>query len=80
MISLFNHRKNFSPVLSHSKSANAPILPTCLDYGNKRGGLGIPIITTDDLLSDMQKIRHFYKTFKVKFQLNSGPVKFRKEE
>ena len=63
-----------------AKGANVPILPTFLDYGNKRGGFGIPIITTDDLLSDMQKIRHFYKTFKVKFPLNSGPVKFRKEE
>ena len=97
MISLFNHRKNFSLVLPvegtraranfwksgfyHiAKGANVPILPTFLDYGNKRGGFGIPIITTDDLLSDMQKIRHSYKTFKVKFPLNSGPVKFRKEE
>ena len=63
-----------------AKGANVPILPTFLDYGNKRGGFGIPIITTDDLLSDMQKIRHFYAPFKGKFPLNSGPVKLREEE
>ena len=63
-----------------AKGANVPILPTFLDYGNKRGGFGIPIITTDNLLSDMQKKSHFYTPFKGKFPLNSGPVKFRKEE
>ena len=63
-----------------AKGANVPILPTFLDYGNKRGGFGVPIITTNNLLSDMQKIRDFYAPFKGKFPLNSGPVKLQEEE
>ena len=63
-----------------AKGANVPILPTFLDYGNKRGGFGVPIITTDNLLSDMQKIRDFYAPFKGKFPRNSGPVKLQEEE
>jgi len=63
-----------------AKGANVPILPTFLDYSNKRGGFGVPIITTNNLLSDMQKIRDFYAPFKGKFPLNSGPVKLQEEE
>ena len=63
-----------------AKGANVPILPTFLDYGNKRGGFGVPIITTNNLLSDMQKIRDFYAPFKGKFPLNSGPIKLQEEE
>ena len=63
-----------------AKGANVPILPTFLDYGNKSGGFGNPIITTDDLSSDMQKIRDFYAPFKGKFPWNSGPVKLQEEE
>ena len=63
-----------------AKGADVPILPTFLDYGNKRGGFGVPIITTDNLLSDMQKIRDFYAPFKGKFPWNSGPVKLQEEE
>ncbi len=63
-----------------AKGANVPILPTFLDYGNKRGGFGIPIVTTNNLLSDMQKIRDFYAPFKGKFPSNSGPVKLQEEE
>ena len=63
-----------------AKGANVPILPTFLDYGNKRGGFGVPIITTNNLLSDMQKIRDFYAPFKGKFPSNSGPVKLQEEE
>ncbi len=63
-----------------AKGANVPILPTFLDYSNKRGGFGVPIITTNNLLSDMQKIRDFYAPFKGKFPLNSGPIKLQEEE
>jgi 1-acyl-sn-glycerol-3-phosphate acyltransferase len=63
-----------------AKGANVPILPTFLDYGNKRGGFGAPIITTNNLLSDMQKIRDFYAPFKGKFPSQSGPVKLQEEE
>ena len=63
-----------------AKGANVPILPTFLDYSNKRGGFGVPIITTNNLLSDMQKIRDFYAPFKGKFRSNSGPVKLQEEE
>ena len=75
-------RANFWKSSFHhiAKGANFPILTTFLDYGNKRGGFGIPIITTDSLLSDMQKISDFYAPFKGKFLWNSGPVKLQEEE
>ena len=62
-----------------AKGANVPILPTFLDYSNKRGGFGIPIETSDDLLLDMQKIREFYAPFSGKFPRKSGPIKLKEE-
>ena len=62
-----------------AKGANVPILPTFLDYSNKRGGFGLPIETSDDLLLDMQKIREFYAPFSGKFPRNSGPIKLKEE-
>lgn len=63
-----------------AKGADVPILPTFLDYGNKRGGFGIPIQTTDNLFLDMEKIRNFYAPFKGKFPLKSGPIKLQEED
>ena len=62
-----------------AKGANVPILPTFLDYSNKRGGFGLPIETSDDLLLDMQKIREFYAPFSGKFPRKSGPIKLKEE-
>ena len=62
-----------------AKGANVPILPTFLDYSNKRGGFGIPIKTSDNLLSDMQKLRDFYEPFSGKFPKKSGPIKLKEE-
>ena len=62
-----------------AKGANVPILPTFLDYSNKRGGFGIPINTSNDLVLDMQKIRDFYAPFSGKFPRKSGPVKLKEE-
>ena len=62
-----------------AKGANVPILPTFLDYSNKRGGFGLPIETSDDLLLDMEKIREFYAPFSGKFPRNSGPIKLKEE-
>jgi 1-acyl-sn-glycerol-3-phosphate acyltransferase len=62
-----------------AKGANVPILPTFLDYSNKRGGFGAPIKTSNDLVLDMQKIRDFYAPFSGKFPRKSGPVKLKEE-
>ena len=62
-----------------AKGANVPILPTFLDYSNKRGGFGIPINTSNDLVLDMQRIRDFYAPFSGKFPRKSGPVKLKEE-
>ena len=63
-----------------SKGANVPILPTFLDYGNKRRGFGVPIQTKDNLFLDKVKTRNFYTPFKGKFPLKSGPIKLQEED
>jgi len=62
-----------------ANGANVPILPTFLDYSNKRGGFGVPIKTSGDIKLDMQKIRDFYTPFSGKFPKKSGPVKLKEE-
>jgi 1-acyl-sn-glycerol-3-phosphate acyltransferase len=54
--------------------AGVPVLPTFLDYGNKRGGFGIPIKLTGSIPADMDIIRTFYEPYSGKFPELSGPI------
>jgi len=60
--------------------AGVPIVPSYLDYGNKRGGFGPAITPTGDLASDMQYFRKFYGDKLGKFPGLFGPVRLREED
>ena len=59
--------------------ADVPVLPTFLDYGNKRGGFGIPIKLTGNITVDMDIIRKFYKPYSGKYPELSGPIQLPEE-
>ena len=53
--------KNWRSGFYHiAHGAEVPVSPTFLDYGNKRGGFGLPIQLTDEISADMDKVRAFY--------------------
>lgn len=59
--------------------AGVPIVPSFLDYGNKRGGFGPPLLPTGDVAEDMQYFRDFYEGKSGKFPELFGPVRLREE-
>lgn len=62
--------------------ANVPVMPTYLDYRNKRGGLGPPIMLTGEKKSDMDEIREFYAGVAPMARLpqNHGPIRLKDED
>jgi 1-acyl-sn-glycerol-3-phosphate acyltransferase len=60
--------------------AGVPILPSYLDYGNKRGGFGPALIPTGDLAADMQVLRELYSDKTGKYPALVSPVKLREED
>ena len=62
-----------------AKGANVPILPTFLDYSKKKGGFGLAVHLTEDVNSDMNKLRDFYATVKGKFPTQASAVKLEEE-
>jgi 1-acyl-sn-glycerol-3-phosphate acyltransferase len=50
-----------------ARSANVPIVLGYLDYSRKRGGYGLAVFPTDDVVADMDKIRAFYRAEMAKF-------------
>jgi len=59
--------------------AGVDIVPSYLDYGNKRGGFGPALNPTGDLAVDMQYFREFYADKTGKFPELFGPVRLREE-
>jgi 1-acyl-sn-glycerol-3-phosphate acyltransferase len=59
--------------------AGIPIVPSYLDYGNKRGGFGPALMPTGDLNSDMAYLREFYAPMKGRFPALFGPIRLREE-
>ncbi len=59
--------------------AGVPIMPSYLDYKNKRAGIGPLIWPSGDIDADMQKLADFYEGQHVhgKFQQNVSPIKIR---
>lgn len=45
-----------------AKTASVPVLMAYLDYGKKVGGIGPLLETTDNIVTDMNKVRAFYET------------------
>ena len=60
--------------------AGVPIVPSYLDYGNKRGGFGPALIPTGDLTADMDVLRELYCDKTGKYPELVSPVKLREED
>ena len=60
--------------------AGVVIVPSYLDYGNKRGGFGPPLNPTGNTAIDMQYFREFYADKLGKFPELFGPVRLREEK
>ncbi|CAA0107672.1 Uncharacterised protein [Halioglobus japonicus] len=63
-----------------ARQAGVPIVPSFLDFGNKRGGFGPPLSVTDNVQNDMQYFRDFYFGMIGKFPEQFGPVRLREED
>jgi 1-acyl-sn-glycerol-3-phosphate acyltransferase len=62
-----------------AKTANVPILLAFLDYGKKRGGIGITIELSGDLGADMDKVREFYRDIRGKYPENETTIRLVEE-
>jgi 1-acyl-sn-glycerol-3-phosphate acyltransferase len=60
--------------------AKVPIVPSYLDFGQRRGGFGKPVLPTGDMRLDMAHFREFYQPMSGKFPDQFGPVRLREEE
>jgi 1-acyl-sn-glycerol-3-phosphate acyltransferase len=62
-----------------ARRAGVPIVPSFLDFGSRRGGFGPALFTTDDIRSDMEYFRDFYRGMRGKFPDQFGPVRLKEE-
>ena len=63
-----------------ARQAKVPIVPSFLDFGQKRGGFGPALATSGNVGVDMQYFRDFYAGMQGKFPAQFGPVRLREEE
>jgi len=62
-----------------ARQAGVPIVPSFLDFGQKRGGFGTALETSGDIQADMQYFRDFYADMQGKFPAKFGPVRLMEE-
>ena len=62
-----------------AKGADVPIVPSYLDYGNKRGGFGAAIRPSGNMKHDMQYFRELYADKLGLYPDLFGPVRLREE-
>jgi 1-acyl-sn-glycerol-3-phosphate acyltransferase len=63
-----------------ARGAGVPIVPSYLDFGQRRGGFGPALEPSGDISADMQYFRAFYGDMTGKFPGQFGPVRLREEE
>lgn len=63
-----------------ARAADVPVVLSYLDFGRKVGGIGPSLKLTEDLRSDMDKIRAFYAGIKGLRPENVGVVRLREED
>ncbi len=63
-----------------AREAGVPIVPSYLDYGQKRGGFGPALTPTGDISADMDYFREFYAPMEGRFPNLFGPVRLREED
>lgn len=59
--------------------AGVPIVPSFLDYSQKRGGFGPALLPSGNMAQDMQLLRDFYAPMQGKFPEKFSPVRLREE-
>lgn len=62
-----------------ARQAGVPIVPSFLDFGQKRGGFGPALQTSGDVQADMQYFRDFYAGMRGKFPEQFGPIRLKEE-
>ncbi len=60
--------------------AGVPIVPSYLDFGQKRGGFGPALPVSGDLGRDMELLRGFYAPMQGLYPEQFGPVRLREED
>ena len=63
-----------------ARTACVPIVPSYLDFSQKRAGFGEPFVVSGDVHVDMDYLRDFYAPMQGKYPENFGPVRIREEE
>jgi 1-acyl-sn-glycerol-3-phosphate acyltransferase len=63
-----------------ARGAGVPIVPSYLDFGQRRGGFGPALRPSGDIGVDMQYFRDFYAGMAGKFPAQFGPVRLREED
>ena len=57
-----------------------PVVPTLLDYGQRRIGLGPMMVLTGDVKSDMDAFRVFYEGAQGKYPEQTGLIRLKAED
>jgi 1-acyl-sn-glycerol-3-phosphate acyltransferase len=63
-----------------ARGAGVPIVPSYLDFGQKRGGFGPALPMSGDVQRDMELLRGFYAPMKGLYPELFGPVRLKEEE
>lgn len=63
-----------------ARGAGVPIVPSYLDFGQKRGGFGPALPVSGDVRRDMEVLRSFYAPMRGLYPDQFGPVRLREED
>ncbi|MCH2097248.1 MAG: 1-acyl-sn-glycerol-3-phosphate acyltransferase [Pseudomonadales bacterium] len=63
-----------------ARTAEVPLVPTALDYAERRGEIGPAFIPTGDVKADMDRLRTFYTDRSGCYPERFGPVRLREED
>jgi len=63
-----------------ARAAAVPVVPTALDYGQRLGEFGPPVVATDDVGAFMNVMRAFYAGRCGRYPEGFGPVRLREEQ
>ncbi len=63
-----------------ARLSGVPVVPSYLDFGERRGGFGPPLQVTGDVTRDLDQFRDFYRGMQGKFPDQFGPVRLREED
>ena len=63
-----------------AKEAGVPIVPSYLDFGTRTAGFGPPLVPSDSLASDMDRLRAVYEGKRGLFADGFGPVRLIEED